>query len=215
MKQENSLEVSREDLIKSEEYTHKPRTIHEIHEHGHGFYKRIIKEHGGIPDSFREAYIGWENCSKDSSPEELSKKQPNVTYLWNIPFNGTGFLYGSTLGHKHPSLDFLVQEIYEFFGFGGMLISRGKSTQLYICKKGDKLAVPTDCTMTILNLSREPLLTLDMANPRENPSSKDYLKEMNGPMLALCHLGNSKSYKYNVDEVKPCRLVPMEGTVRM
>jgi len=177
-------------------YKIKKREIKEISDLGGIFYKDIIEKKGGFKNFLikKGAYIGYEH-----SPQDLTTKLPNITHIWNLELEN-GFLYGSTLGHEHPPSDFSVQEIYEFQNFGAMFIhdkSLNKNL-LYVCKENDKIAVPQNCIMTILNLSEKDLLTLDMANPEQNPSSKEVLKKNKGPMIAIYNDSNSNvEFKLN------------------
>ena len=175
----------------SKDFRRNIRSIGEVHKYGGGFYERIINEKKRFLECVIDAYEGSEHYGKNGC------KIPNMTRIWNLPFNSGGFLYGSSLGHVHPKRDFHTQEIYEFFGHGGMMIASGKEAKLYICEEGDKVAVPSDCMMTILNFSANELLTLDLANPAENESSKDILlKDRRGPMIALYHTGMQNEMEY-------------------
>ncbi len=161
-----------------ENHVQKVRKIDEIQKYGGNFYKEIADAQGGWKAGFSEVYAGFED-------QRVSRgKLPNVTRLWNLPFQQGGFMYGSTLGHTHPPYPFVVQEIYEFLGYGGMLISLKDEMQLWLCRPADKVLVPPDCMMTILNFS-DHLTTLDMANPLENKSDKKILEEKQGPLLAF------------------------------
>lgn len=172
-------------------FNYKVRGVEEIYQYGGNFYKEIIEGEKGFLKCVDEAYEGFEHSGNNGF------KVPNMTRIWNLPFNAGGFLYGSSLGHLHTEKGINVQEIYEFFGYGGMLISSEKETKLYLCGAGDKVGVPPDCSMTILNLSFKELLTLDMANPGENKSSKDILLEnARGPMLGLYHTGMQNGNEY-------------------
>jgi len=165
------------------------RGIEEIYRNGGEFYKKIIDEGGGLCESVREAYEGFEH-----SPGDLIAKRPNVTQIWNLPLKNGGFLYGSSLGHVHKEYDFDVQEIYEFANYGGMLISDKDSVKFYVCNPRDKVVVKPDCMMTIFNLSYRILETRDMANPLTNGSSKEILIDKNGPMMAVYHNGGDECY---------------------
>lgn len=161
-----------------ENHVQKMRKIDEIQKYGGKFYKEIADAQGGWKAGFSDAYAGFED-------QRIGReKLPNVTRLWNLPFQQGGFMYGSTLGHTHPPYPFAVQEIYEFWGHGGMLISLKDEMQLWLCRPFDKVLVPPDCMMMILNFS-ESLTTLDMANPLENKSNKKILEEKQGPLLAF------------------------------
>ncbi len=164
--------------------------MEDICRYGGEFYKKIIDEKRGFVNFIREAYEGIEH-----KPENLREKLLNITRIWNLPFNAGGFMYGSTLGHKHENYDFDVQEIYEFWNRGGMLISFNEGSKLFVCKPGDKVVVPPKCMMTILNFSVDELETLDMANPSENASSKVILEEK-GPMITFYHTGMQNGNLY-------------------
>src|SRR5262249_55633499 len=88
-------------------------------------------------------------------------------------------LFGCTMGHWHEELSCpdRVQEIYEFQGYGALVIDQPDSDEieLWVARDGDKVIVPQQCHMTLYNLddSEHPLVTLDFANPRRNNSNKD------------------------------------------
>lgn len=169
------------------EFRHNVRGIEEIHKYGGDFYRRIVEINKGFADFVEDAYEGFEH-----KPGNLEDKLPNRTVIWNLPFANGGFMYGSSLGHVHPKAGFKIQEIYEFQGYGGMLVSFKEHAKLYVCKPQDKVVVPPDCMMTILNFSVGSLETLDMANPLQNESSKKILGEKNGPQIALYTSGADK-----------------------
>jgi hypothetical protein len=175
--------IARRSKIKEREYKQNIRGIDEIHKNGHGFYRKILGWMGGFSESVKQAYEGLEH-----KPENLRDKRPNITRLGNLRFGNGGFIYGSTMGHKHTK-EMQTQEVYEFNGYGGMLLGFDDKVQLYVCKAGDKVIVPGNCIMTIFNFSARDLITLDMANPDKNESSKDILKEKDGPMMAVYHPG--------------------------
>jgi len=173
----------------SKAYFQNKRSLRQVLELGGDFYKEILKQAKqqglGRLEDFDFAYEGFEHA-----PEDPTEKLPNITHIWNLPFSKKGFIYGSSMGHSHPPADFDVQEIYDFFGYGGMLVLQDKNTKLYVCKQGSRILVPPSCMMTILNFSQNNLFTLDMANPQQNQSSKDVVKKK-GPMMALYNLGNN------------------------
>ena len=206
-------------------FNHKVRSIEEVHVNGGDFYKNIIDERHGFLDCVKEAYEGFEHWPP--TDHRLDAKIPNVTRLWNLPFNSGGFMYGSSMGHVHKKYDFDVQEIYEFLNFGAMLIASNKdrAIRMHVCEPGDKVAVPPDCMMTILNLSFDELVTLDMANPYENESTKEVLiEERRGPMLALYHTSRDTLNSYSTSHFCSSFLshrfndrvvLPLDGIVRM
>ncbi len=115
-------------------------------------------------------------------------KLPNVTFIPNPPYIIGGFLLGSTFGHQHTQRQTgdtrLFQEIYEFQTYGAMLLRSEKSTRLITLKPGEKVIVGTDENMTLFNLDKSPLLTLDYANPEMNSATKNLEKRI-GPLMAI------------------------------
>ncbi|MBD3252959.1 hypothetical protein GF386_04460 [Candidatus Pacearchaeota archaeon] len=194
-------------LRKSGHYRTKKRLLSEIVGYGGDFYERIYDSRGGFLN-IPYAYEGME-----SSPKKPSQKIPNITTLWNLPFNRGGYMFASTMGHHHPPGDFPIQEIYEFLGYGTMLISSEKETVIYLCRPGSKLTVPPDCSMTILNLSHQKLTTIDMANPKKNKSDKTEI-EQKGPMIAIYNTGSSP-YSEEVSLNQGSYRLPLGGTVKM
>jgi len=119
------------------------------------------------------AYSGAE-----SNPENPEDKLPNVTVLRNW-----GRFLCTTMGHHQGTPELEYQEVYEFHGFGVMVVDRdGKETvELYCMKPGDKVLIPSYCNMTLYSLDwYPPLITLDFANPELNKSSKDLQKAVTG-----------------------------------
>ncbi|RLG20480.1 hypothetical protein DRN74_05375, partial [Candidatus Micrarchaeota archaeon] len=143
------------------------------------------------------------------------KKLPNITVLPNIPTRrarsmhlefdkkrfdiGRDFpfsmstgqevtLFGCTMGHWHGQTDCPdgIQELYEFQGYGALLIDRPESeeVELWVARDGDKVAVPQQCHMTLYNLDdmAHPLVTLDFANPDRNYANKELVGRI-GPIL--------------------------------
>ena len=151
-------------------------------------------------------YIGAEHCNANSSTEEIIKKRVNLTFFGNLEaklnLNGKkAIVMASSMGHKHP-LDLDLQEIYEFKGYGAMIIEKPrKETKIIFTRPGGKIAVPGNCHMTIYNLDLKPLETQDFANPKQNESDKKIEKE-NGPMFCIYYIPEDKSiffsfnYKY-------------------
>lgn len=118
------------------------------------------------------AYSGAE-----SSPENPAEKRPNITVLRNwdkFPC--------STMGHHQGVPELEYQEIYEYHGFGAMVIDRDaeKAIELHCMRPGDKVLIPSYCIMTLYNLDERPLLALDFANPMLNVSTKDLQKTILG-----------------------------------
>ncbi|HIP97320.1 MAG TPA: hypothetical protein EYH32_08925, partial [Anaerolineae bacterium] len=142
-------------------------------------------------------------------------KLPNITVLPNIPtrrgrsmrleFDKDRFdigrdlpfslstgqevtLFGCTMGHWHGQSDCPdgIQELYEFQGYGALVIDRPESeeVELWVARDGDKVAVPQQCHMTLYNLDDldHPLVTLDFANPDRNYANKELVGRI-GPIL--------------------------------
>jgi len=168
-------------LLRGLGYKVNPRNKRELMELAGKYWQELFNGGRLAGDLNDVAYVGAEHKPK---PKQLASKFPNITYFENLPYNLGGMIYASSLGHTHPPNDFGVQEIYEFLDYGGMLICSEKENKMILCSPGEKLVVPSDCDMTIFNLSKEPLTTLDMAHPYRNPSSKQKLKEK-GPMMVF------------------------------
>jgi len=132
-------------------------------------------------------------------------KLPNVTVLPNIPTRRaramhlesfpftvpTGqevTLFGCTMGHWHGQTDCPdgIQELYEFQGYGALVIDRPESeeVELWVARDDGKVAVPQQCHMTLYNLDDldHPLVTLDFANPDRNYANKELVGRI-GPIL--------------------------------
>lgn len=119
------------------------------------------------------AYIGAEHSEKP--------KLPNLTYLPNLGSRGH-FVLGSTFGHQHTQREKgdtrEFQEIYEFLGQGAMLLRTPDNCNLHLLSPGEKVIVPTNANMTFFNFGKEPLVTLDYANPEMNQANKNLEAEI-------------------------------------
>jgi hypothetical protein len=120
------------------------------------------------------AYFGAEH--------NTNPKLPNITVL---PVYSP---LASTFGHPHTQAQKgdkrRIQEIYEFLGYGAMLIRNQEETVLHILKPKEKIIVKPNDNMTIFNLQPEPLVTLDYANPNMNSANKDLEKRI-GPLMMI------------------------------
>lgn len=124
-------------------------------------------------------YIGFEHCDKNSSDEELRHKKCNETIFGNLEAKLNKedvIVMGSSMGHTHP-LNLELQEAYEFHGNGAMVLQSEEGINLAFLRKGRKILVPGNCDMTIYNLSLNPLETFDFANPRQNESNKEKVRQ--------------------------------------
>ena len=137
-------------------------------------------------------------------------KLPNITVVPNLsteqPGNAAGDLrvLGCTMGHYHVPMDpqdpkrgepgRWVQEVYEFLSYGLLVLDHGQGeVEFWVARAGDKVTVPNGCHMTLYNLGdeRQPLVTLDFANPERNPANKNLVGEL-GPIL-LGYYDNEQS----------------------
>ena len=142
-------------------------------------------------------------------------KLPNITVLPNIPTRWPGSmhlkfdkerfgigrdfpfslftgqevtLFDCTMGHWHGQTDCpdRIQELYEFQGYGALVVDRPENgeVELWVARDGDKVAVPQQCHMTLYNLDDldHPLITLDFANPDRNYANKELVARV-GPLL--------------------------------
>ncbi|MFH1053668.1 MAG: hypothetical protein V1740_04615 [Candidatus Woesearchaeota archaeon] len=173
-------------------YKIKPRHLGELMKYGKGPYIMIVKKNCGFENlPLTDVYEGAEH-----SPEDLSKKLPNLTLLNNLSDGNSFFVYGCTMGHTHPDNGLSAQEVYEFFGYGAMLLAsrddaEHKYVQLHVARPGSKVIVPGNCIMTLYNLNMGdgkpmPLLTADMAHPWNNMSDKEVIEEKGGHDGYVC-----------------------------
>jgi len=118
-------------------------------------------------------YLGAEHNEKP--------KLPNLTYLPNLGSRGH-FVLGSTFGHQHTQRSMAdgreFQEIYEFSGHGAMLLRTPDACNLHLLTPGEKVIVPTNANMTFFNFGKDPLVTLDYANPEMNRANKNLEAEI-------------------------------------
>lgn len=121
---------------------------------------------------------------------EFDKKRFDIgrNFPFSLPTCQEVTLFGCTMGHWHGQTDCPdgVQEVYEFQGYGALLIDRPESeeVELWVARDGDKVAVPQQCHMTLYNLDDldHPLVTLDFANPDRNYANKELVRRI-GPIL--------------------------------
>lgn len=136
----------------------------------------------------RESSIIYSGAEHSGSP-----KKPNITVVPNMKTKESRGLpsayvvMGCTMGHFHPkdSSGYRIQEVYEFQSHGILVMDRENGApEIWVAKDGDKIAVPNGCHMTLYNLGDEnhPLITLDFANPEDNPPNKGLIKHY-GPIL--------------------------------
>jgi hypothetical protein len=163
----------------------KPRDIEEIFMHLDKFSFPIKQLRGE-----EIVYSGAEHTGKP--------KLPNITFLPNIHYaNGT--LIGSTFGHQHtqnPGDIRLLQEIYEFQSYGGILLRKNNLVKLILLRPGEKVSVGTDENMTLFNFGERALLTEDYANPTMNSASKDLEKSI-GPLMAIWETPYELTFRIN------------------
>jgi hypothetical protein len=125
-------------------------------------------------------------------------KLANITVLPNwATRDGRSTVLGCTMGHEHSALEPRVQEVYEFQGFGLLVIDdQCGAPEIHVARAGDKIAVPTCCHMTLYNLGNNPLITLDFADPRRNDANKELVRRF-GPILHVSYDGFSATFELN------------------
>ncbi|MEI6058153.1 MAG: hypothetical protein WCP89_00090 [archaeon] len=164
-----------------------------------GKSKLVKRKEFDIKDD-KEVYSGAEYTK--------TPKLPNITVLPDL-WIGMDQLHGSSLGHQHTQSEKgdkrLFQEIYEFLGYGAMLLRNENSTNLYVLKPREKVIVGTGDNMTLFNLDYKPLVTIDMANPQMNSANKDLENEV-GPLMIMKHMefseANTTLFKINEEYIK-------------
>ena len=134
--------------------------------------------------------------------DESQAKLPNITVVPNWPTRkGRVTVVGCTMGHWHPDREPRVQEVYEFQGFGLLVLDHQQGApEIHVARAGDKIAVPTACHMTLYNLGDidNPLVTLDFADPRpgHNDSNKDLVGQW-GPILLAYYDDFTATFELN------------------
>lgn len=163
---------------------------------------RDIQEIWAHSENFRFPKINFrdEETIYSGAEHTGNPKLENVTFLPNITQYPYGYLAGTTFGHRHTQNEQndgrTFQEIYEFQGFGGMLLRAREYTELVLAEPGEKIIVRTDENMTLFNLGSEPLITFDYANPEMNSASKDLEKEI-GPGMLIWGTDYDFTFKIN------------------
>lgn len=146
-------------------------------------------------EEFQGVYTGAEHRG--------TPKLPNLTYLPNLRITPNMELLGTTFGHQHNQLwkgdprDF--QEIYEFQGYGAMLLRSADSATLHLLRPNEKVIVKTSDNMAFFNLQEQPLTTLDYANPQMNEADK-ILETRIGPLLLITKQTQANEYLFRVNE---------------
>jgi len=152
---------------------------------------RLTGQHGDVQK--RGDGIAYSFAHHKVKPEE-SQKLPNITVVPNIETtNYEGLtsrrtVFGCTMGHYHPpsQLGYQIQEVYEFQGYGLMVLDRGLGQiEVWVAQDGDKVSVPSNCHMTLYNLGDDyhPLITLNLAHASHKPT-KETVKKY-GPILLV------------------------------
>jgi len=142
---------------------------------------------GVFSDDYRGLSFPYEN--KDvvytGAEHSGSPKLPNLTCLPNMTTTQGEVILGSTFGHQHIQSegdDRRFQEIYEFQGYGGMLLRDTEGARLYLLSPEEKVVTRQDEAMTIFNFGVGSLKTADYANPLFNKAHKN-LEENMGPVM--------------------------------
>lgn len=136
----------------------------------------------------------------------LIPKLTNRTRLQNLLTRRGHLILGSTFGHQHTQKEKgdkrRFQEIYEFLGYGAMLIRNADGIFLYVLKPQEKVLVGTGDNMTIINLSATPLITLDYANPQMNSAHKDLEKKIGSLLIARFSIEETEKgyFSFSINE---------------
>ena len=131
-------------------------------------------------------------------------KLPNITILPLLRTIQGNVVAGQTMGHQHTQYlendSRTFQEIYEFQGYGAMLLRNNSGTRLHVLRPGEKVTAGKDDDMTVINLGLYPLVTLDYANPQMNKAHMK-LEEEIGPMFLVQFTEKGMTFKINSDYV--------------
>ncbi len=115
---------------------------------------------------------------------------PNITILPNLENVIKEIIMGCTMGH-HQGIDELkIQELYEYLGYGVMVIDKDKNNdnkevEFVYAKPGDKIMIPSYCNMTMYNLDTKPLVSVDVSNSDLNKSTKTLQESGVGPIFCM------------------------------
>ncbi len=163
-------------------------------------YKKMGYRFNG--DSCSDAEVAYIGAEHSGNP-----KLPNLTVIQNLTCL-LGKAMGSTMGHQHlqakESDERELQELYEFHGYGAMLIRGKYGTRMHVLKPGEKVGVGTGDSMAIINLGESELVTFDYANPKKNSASKETEKRIGTMMLVrqteegMLFEANKKYYDENL-----------------
>jgi len=137
-------------------------------------------------------------------PAGDSQRLPDITVVPNLFTNNALHLIspwivlGTSLGHYHPLTEsgYHVQEVYEFQGYGVMILDHGGGeVELWVAQDGDKVAIPTACHMTLYNLGDHPLVTLHFAQASHKPD--DSFVQKHGPIMLAYYNDFEVVFKLN------------------
>lgn len=151
-------------------------------------YRIKDRKFGDIKKLFSEDYGRFEFNAQDNDVVYSGAEHPflpDITLLPNLEIPG-GVVFGSTMGHHQGEEGFPIQEIYEFHGYGAMVVDMDdkKTADLIVAKPKDKVLIPSFCNMTLYNLDSAPLTTHDFSNPLHNDGTKN-LQQKIGPIFCI------------------------------
>ena len=138
-------------------------------------------DYRGLDFPYEQTDIIYAGAEHSGSPKLL-----NLTCLPNLITTQGGVVLGSSYGHQHIREfgdDREFQEIYEFKGYGGMLLRGANDARFYLLSPNDKVVTRQDEAMTIFNLGTDPLRTVDYANPLLNKAHKNLEEDMGSIMI--------------------------------
>ncbi len=161
--------------------------------------KLFSEEHRQCTFSYKPHDVVYSGAEHRGNP-----KLPNLTFLPHL-LAGEGIILGSTFGHTHTGeLSRRFQEIYEFCGYGGMLLYQPsrpeENMDLYFLRPGEKMGVGPDQNMTLYNFGSAELLTLDYADPSRNTANKD-LEGRLGALLMIEYFEGDSRINLNQGEL--------------
>ncbi len=152
-------------------------------------------DYGELEFPYDKDFIAYTGAEYQQLP-----KFPNLTVLPNLQTIAKEIILGSTMGHQHinkKEIDKrLFQELYEFQGYGVMILRNTERTNLHLLKPGEKVFTGPQDAMTFYNLDSAPLKTVDYANPEINDASKDLEKEI-GPLMLIRFNNGSATFQVN------------------
>jgi hypothetical protein len=160
----------------------------------------------GFDDATGHPTAAYSGALQSPAVNPPIRKLPNITVVPNLSTrDGATFVLGCTMGHFHTPerAGRRVMEVYEFQSYGLMILDDlGGHIDMWVLGDGDKVAVPGGCQATLYNLGDQdhPLVTLDFADPSNNPFDRRLAARI-GPILLAYYNDVEVAFTLNLQHI--------------